>query len=492
MNLKLFLLFLFLLGGKGCLLGLSLKGDSDSTTFLNRTIEASELLSNYLQIPSVSGNEKNAGAFLAAFCEEKGLKVDYFSEEKSRYNFAASIYPLSIGKPNIILLNHIDVVPAKDSAHWAYGPYSGKIANNYVWGRGAIDAKGLAVMQLMALLEMKKKSRYIDLPYNITLLCVSGEELGGTTGAEIMTTFFLQYLNPVVIFGEGGSGLQGVLSSNPDKEVYGISFAEKKTLWLKLELTQNTFGHGATPAASYANKSMINALNRLNHRKVKLKFNRSNKLMFRRLGKAEGGIRGFLIRNINWWILQPFVKKYIKNDPLFTSMVTNTITVTQIINPPGPPNKIPNYSSAILDCRLLPGTSKKAFIRKLENILDEPDIKISVVNESPGGNFSRLNDFYKSMEKAILEHNAEAAVIPILFPATTDNSHFRGKKIPVYGLIPAVLDQEMIENIHSSNEKVSFEVLETAIDIYISFLHFAMEVPVDEDDFINLRSRREL
>lgn len=466
--------------------------EPDSTSFTDRTIRASLLLSEYLQIPSVSGNEIKAGEFFAGFCEEEGLEVDYFNEEKSRYNFAASIYPLSLGKPNIILLNHIDVVPAEDTTDWTYGPYSGKVVDGYVWGRGAIDAKGLAVMQLMALLEIKRKAEYMELPYNVTLLCVSGEELGGSTGAAIMTDFYLGYLNPVVVFGEGGAGLTGVLSSDPARKVFGVSFGEKKTLWLKLELTQNTFGHGATPAPQYANKSLINALNRLNNRKIKLRFDRSNRLMFRRLGRAEGGMRGFFIKKIHWWVLQPLAKKQFLSNPLYASLVTNTITVTQIYTPPGPPNKIPNYASAVLDCRLLPGTNKRGFIRRLKNILDEPDMKITIIEESPDARFSKLNDFYESMEEAILDFYQDAEVIPMLFPATTDNSYFRARDIPVFGFIPAVLDKEMVANIHSSNEKISLEALESGINIYTSFLHRAMDVDVDKDDLVNLRFRREL
>lgn len=492
MNISVFLLSFCLITFSGYIKGYCFFNDSDSVSYSSRTVRASALLSKYLQIPSVSGNEKKAGMFLAGFCEKKGLEVDYFTEEKSRYNFAASLYPLSWGKPNIVFFNHIDVVPATDTAGWKYDAYSGKIVNGYIWGRGAIDAKGLAIMQLMALLEIKKKAEYRELPYNVTLLCVSGEEVGGSTGAKIITDFYMGYLNPVVVFGEGGSGLKGALASNPGQKVFGISFAEKKTLWLKLELTQNSFGHGATPAPVYANKSMISALNQLQTRKIKLRFNRSNRLMFRRLGRAEGGVRGFLIHNISWWLLQPLVKKHLLSDPLYTSMVTNTITVTQIYTPPGPPNKIPDYASAILDCRLLPGTNKKRFIRRLKNILDEPDMQITIINESPDCKPSKLNAFYESMKTAILDYHPNAEVIPILFPASTDNSYFRAKGIPVYGLIPAVLDKEMIGNVHSSNEKISLEALESGINVYASFLNHAMEIPIEEDYFVNLRFRGEL
>lgn len=442
--------------------------------------ETAMLLSQYLKIPSVTGEEINAGKFLAEYCAVKGLQMDYFSTKKDSYNFAASLYPLSLGKPNIVLIHHIDVVSGGNSKLWKNGPFSGKIEDGYIWGRGALDAKGLGIMQLAALLEIQKKADSVEYPFNVTLLCVSGEETGGKKGTAIIMKYFLEYLNPVVVFGEGGSGLEGAVSSDPDQIVYGISVAEKKSLWLKLELQQITYGHGATPAPEYANKSMIEALNRINNRKLRLEFDRSNRIMFRKFGKVEGGIRGFFISNINWAILAPFVKSYVKKHPLYKALVTNTITFTNIFSPPGPPNKISNSASAVLDCRLLPGTSKKAFLRYLTNLIDDPNIKIHVINESAGGGFTKPDIFYDQMESAIKFHDPEAEVVPILFPATTDNSYFRKYDIPTYGLIPAVLSKGLIANIHSVNEKISLEILESGVAVYTTFLENVLKMEMDE------------
>jgi carboxypeptidase PM20D1 len=439
--------------------------------------EAAMLLSQYLQIPSISGNELKAGQFLAGVCAANGLIVEYFTVEKDSYNFAASLYPLSLGKPNIILINHIDVVPEGDTTMWTYPPYSGTIADGHVWGRGAIDAKGLGIMQLMAMLPLKEAADTTDLPFNVTLLSVSGEEVGGQNGAGIVVQNFLEYLNPVVVFGEGGSGLKEVLTKRPQTAFYGISVAEKRPLWIQLELQHVTFGHGATPAPAYANKSMIEALTRINTRKLRLEFDKSNRLMFRELGKAIGGINGFFVRRINWVVFSPFVKSYLKKNPLYKALVTNTITITNLYNPPGPPNKIASTASAILDCRILPGTSEKAFLRYLTNLIDDPNIEIKVLNKnSTSGGFSKPNVFYDAMEEAILRHDPTAEVVPLLFPASTDNSYFRHYDIPTYGIIPALITQEMVANIHSIDEKISIEALEQGVAIYTAFLMKAMEM----------------
>jgi acetylornithine deacetylase/succinyl-diaminopimelate desuccinylase-like protein len=192
--------------------------------------------------------------------------------------------------------------------------------------------------------------------------------------------------------------------------------------------------------------------------------------MFRRLGRAEGGIRGFFIRNINWSILAPFVRKQIEREPFLSSLLTNTVTVTNIYNPPGPPNQISTSATAVLDCRLVPGTSSKSFIRYIERKLDNDNIKVSVISESPEAQPSRLNKYYKALEEAVAISYPEAETIPFLFPATSDNSLFRSYGIPSYGLIPAVVTEQDINSIHSVNERISLDVLQSGIMVYYNFM----------------------
>ncbi len=432
--------------------------------------ETITLLSEYLQRESVTGNEKEAGIFMEDYIRSTGLHFRLFSDYNDRYNFAASLYPLDSGKPNIVFQNHIDVVPAENVDLWDHDPYSGHFDGKYIYGRGALDCKGLGIMQLKALLAFQHDYDSADLPFNVTVLFLSGEETGGSNGATYVINNFKEELNAAVVLGEGGAGYRDVLKNKPNKAVFGVSIAEKQSLWVRLKVTNDDAGHGAAPSANYANLQLINSLGRLNTRKVNLLFDRSTRQMFRRLGRAEGGFRGFFIRNINWSILAPFVRKQIENDPFFSSLITNTITVSNIYNPPGPPNQISNYAIAILDCRLVPGTSTKNFLNYIKRRLDNDNIEISVISQSPEAKPSRLNSFYKSLERAIAEVYPDAETIPFLFPATSDNSTFRAAEIPSYGLIPAIIQTSDINSIHSHNERISTEVLGSGIKIYYNFL----------------------
>ncbi|GAB3337893.1 M20/M25/M40 family metallo-hydrolase [Marivirga atlantica] len=463
--------------------------ESDSTKNWPKEVSYDEtvsLLSNYIQKSSVSGSEKEAGLFISNYITDStSLNLRVFSDDEDRYNLAASLYPLSSGKPNIILQNHIDVVPAEALEAWKYGPFSGYFDGEYIYGRGALDCKGLGIMQLKAVELFKEQYPNEEFPFNVTVLFLSGEEMGGKTGAHYMMQNHKEELNAVAVLGEGGAGYRNVLKSNPDKVIFGVSVAEKQSLWVKLKVMNNNAGHGAAPGKNYANLQLISSLNNLTNRKVLLFFNRSTRQMFKKLGKAEGGIRGFFIRNINWSILAPFVRKQIEREPFLSSLLTNTITVTNIQNPPGPPNQISNYATATLDCRLVPGTSVKSFLRYIERKLDNNNIEISVISQSPEAKPSKTNKIYDAIEESISREFPESETIPFLFPATSDNSVFRSYDIPAYGLIPAVVDESDINSIHSDNERISTKVLGNGIKVYYGFMQ-SLLVEKEEGFFKNI------
>ena len=176
-------------------------------------------------------------------------------------------------KPLILLTAHLDVVYA-DTAGWKYLPFSGTIAENCIWGRGAIDDRGPLAMQLLALAKFHQNNLQTELPFNIGVLAVSMEETIGT-GADFVVENHLKRLNPVVLFGEGGSGMKNIIPSKPNLPVFGISIAEKVPLWLMIEAKARSKGHSAT-SDLYASKNLLRALIRIEDEPAKIRFPQSD------------------------------------------------------------------------------------------------------------------------------------------------------------------------------------------------------------------------
>lgn len=427
---------------------------------------SAELLSRYIRHPSVTGNERIAGLFFSTVARQKGFHVDVLTDEPGSFNFTASLYPLKSGKPNVVLLNHIDVVPptAELERQYTHPPFSGAIADGKVWGRGAIDDKGKGVMQLMAMEYYLDLASEVDLPYNITMLSVSGEETGGYRGAGIVTGEFMDYLNPVVVYGEGGAGIPGVLKRKTDRKLFGVSVAFKRSLWIELILRNSTSGHAAIPPSDYVVRQKNRALNRLLERSRKVEFSETTRNMFSELGRIEGGLRGLALRNI--WLFRPLIIPPMKREEVIRSLITNTITVTSINTPPGATNQVPQEIRAVLDCRLLPEVSTGQFLKDITKTLDNEDVEIRILHERRQTPATSVDEYYYYMKDALKEVFPRSEVLPILAPAANDNDYFRAHGIPAYGILPVYLPVHLLETIHNVDERMPIESLEQGIATY--------------------------
>ena len=430
--------------------------------------EAALILSEYVSYPSVSGTEKPAGEYLMDQCRKRGLFIRVFSDTIDSYNFSASLYPLELNKPNIIFLSHIDVVPAGEEEAWKHPPFSGEIFRDTLWGRGTLDMKNAAVMELLAVSSFTDTAAAVDLPFNVSLLCVSGEETFGFNGSRIIVRDHLAELNPVLVIGEGGAGVTGIVSKSPDRPVFLISVNDKRAVWLSLSLHHETSGHGAVPPDLYANKLMISALENIVSIRPRVKFNDETLEMFNALGRLEGGIKRCVLGSPR--LFKPVIAASLRKDPLMLSAVTNTVTVTRFISPGTEINQIPQDVSALLDCRLLPETGTDEFLDYLRKKMRNDSIDIEIVEETRNAPTTDTGDYFRMLGDAIAETYEDAAVVPILFPATTDNNFFRAEGIPVLGTIPVCLTQDLLETIHNYNERIPVEALVRGTETYRRFI----------------------
>jgi carboxypeptidase PM20D1 len=428
--------------------------------------EYAHVLSRYIQLESEQHHEKPSALYFMEECRKKGLYTEVLTPVDTAFNVIASLYPLSCGKPNIVFLNHLDVVPPGDTTLWKYPPYSGKITDSLIWGRGAIDMKGLAVAQLFAVAEFTELARTKDLPFNVSILAVSGEETDGHNGAELIANNFFEKINPVIMFGEGGTGVKTLIKANPDQVIFGVSTVEKSKIILQLDMEIKSSGHGSVPPKEYAMKEMIFALEKMLKKKPDIRYYTPSVRGLKTLGKYEKGIRGFVQRNFTFLFFRPFIKRQIKNDPVLASFFANTYTLTKLTIPEGTSNMISHHASAIFDCRLIPDMSVDRFIKNVHNWVDDPRVKIKVVSEIRAAPKTNSDEFFVILKKSIQDIYPDAAVIDILTPSTTDNNYFRSKGVPVYGIFPAVFTQEELESVHNINERVHFNEIEGSIEVY--------------------------
>jgi len=436
--------------------------------------DAVKFLSKYVAIPSVSGQENEAAYWLAQQCEEKGLNIEYITNNLGSVNFAASLYPLSSGKPNIVFLNHIDVVFAGDEKLWKYPPFEGVMAEGRVWGRGSFDNKGLAVIQIFAVEQFVDLAMKEELPFNVTVLCVSGEETGGLTGSALVAKDFVERFNPMVVIGEGGSGMDELSFLEGTGPLFGISIAEKGCILVKLSWTSDNAGH-ASIAGNYASLMMINGLYKLLNAPHPIIMTKEAELMFSSVGEKLGGIKGKVMSKPRSKLFMSFLKQHAQKNPELNEILTNKITLSGLESTKTSYNQVSQEEAAILDCRLLPGETPEGLVNFIKNTLQDSLVQISIVEHGPLPLTTEPEYFFNLLAYALESEFDGASVVPMLLPASTDNSYFRALGIPVYGLNPMIVSPDQLKAIHSYDEFIKFVDIDRGIDVFVSFIKAALE-----------------
>ena len=147
--------------------------------------EAADTLRQLLRIDTTNppGNEKPAAELLARILREEGFAPELAGAERERPNLVAKLAadPANRTERPLVLSCHLDVVPA-DLDRWTHPPFDAVDTDGCIWGRGAIDMKGFAVMGLTVLLMAKRRG--FSLNRDIIFAAVADEEAGTELGSR--------------------------------------------------------------------------------------------------------------------------------------------------------------------------------------------------------------------------------------------------------------------------------------------------------------------
>lgn len=126
------------------------------------------------------GGETEANTFLKQKYEQLDLEVDMWEEEAGRANLVG-VWKGTGGGKSLIHNGHIDTVPPGLSKNWKSGdPFSGKVQDGRIYGRGSCDMKGPVVSQMMAITAIQRAG--LRLRGDVILESTVGEEnMGGAT-----------------------------------------------------------------------------------------------------------------------------------------------------------------------------------------------------------------------------------------------------------------------------------------------------------------------
>ncbi|MCA9815872.1 MAG: M20/M25/M40 family metallo-hydrolase, partial [Cyanobacteria bacterium HKST-UBA01] len=144
------------------------------------------------------------------------------------------------------------------------------------------------------------------------------------------------------------------------------------------------------------------------------------------------------------------------SDLLKSSMLRNTISLT-VMKAGYKTNVIPASASAQLDCRLLPDVKKDEFIKWIKGIIDDPTVKISVLEWNQSDPSSMETEMVAAIKKVAAAEDAKVPVVPVIVPWFTDSHWFRELGVQAYGFQPCEVDKEHFATMHGKDERISID-----------------------------------
>jgi len=147
----------------------------------------------------------------------------------------------------VVLMGHFDVVPVVPGteSRWTHDPFSGKVADGFIWGRGTLDDKVTVIAVLDA---VEHLLRHGHTPTRTIYLAFGhDEEVGGEGGAGRIAERYRQrgLARPALVLDEGGALFEGGFPGLASP-VALVGIAEKGFLSLELKVSGDG-GHSSTP-----------------------------------------------------------------------------------------------------------------------------------------------------------------------------------------------------------------------------------------------------
>jgi len=403
------------------------------------------------------GNERDCITYISHLLEAAGIEVHLLSKNPHRPNLAARLR----GKkdvPPLLLYGHVDVVPA-DGRDWKYPPFEAKVADGFVWGRGALDMKGAVAMMVCAFI--KAKTDNLHLPGDVVLCLLSDEEDLGECGARFLVEHHPEIFKGIrFALGEFG----GFTLYVGGKKFYPIEIAQKQKCGVKA-VVRGPAGHGSAVMRGGAMAKLAKLLEQLDKNQLPAHVTPAAEMMFNAMADALPFPTNRILRQLLNPKRTDFILKKILGEKgnVFAPMFHNTVNAT-VVKGGERLNVIPSEIEVQMDVRLLPGFGPDDAIKELRPIVgDEVELEVMLYDAGPAEPDMVLFDMLAGILK---EADPEGIPVPLLLTASSDARFFSRLGIQTYGFTPMQLPEDMNFNrtIHAANERIPVKTLEFGID----------------------------
>ena len=433
---------------------------------------AAERLAGAVRIPTISHedpSEFDAGAFrsLHAYFEAEfpqvhsQLRRETVATHSLLYTWPGSDASL---KP-ILLMGHLDVVPVEPGteANWQEDPFAGRIADGFIWGRGAIDNKSAVVGTLEAV-EMLLSGGFQPVR-TVYLAYGHDEEVGGIGGArEIADLLNRRGVELEMVLDEGGVIGDGILPGI-SAPVAMVGIAEKGFVSIELSATA-AGGHSSLPPRQSTIGVLSAAIARLEENPMPARLESPTRQLFDRIGPRLPFAQRAAFANL--WLSRALVIRNLESSPTTNAMVRTTTAAT-IFQAGTKDNVLPSVARAVVNFRILPGDSVSGVVEHVRRVIADSRVEIRTVGRfyaEPSPVSSTESQSFQTLEQTIVKMTPDTIVAPYQVVVVTDARYYSGLSRNVFRFLPVRLTSQDLQRMHGTDERIAVHHYETAIRTY--------------------------
>jgi len=426
-------------------------------------VEAIELLQDLLRTRTVNppGEEAAAAGIIEAHLSAAGLKTKIFDSPQGRSSSIAHVEGPH-DRPALVLLSHSDVVPVEEEK-WSRDPFGAEVAEGFIWGRGALDMKSIAVMHAVAAAELAGSKR--ALTREVILVMAADEEAGGGEGARWLVeehsdqVGFGEGRPPPEVMAEGAYGLVGTL----ERPVMPIALGEKTAVWFDL-VAKGDPGHGALPPEQQAPVNLAILIKEVAgfgtprvHPVMREQFS-----MLKTASSGKAGVAFRALASPAGGVIARAIAPQLRKAGALGLLLSDSVTPTQIAAG-YKSNVVPAEASASFDCRLLPDTDVDEFIASVDKKARGRGGNVANVQQKGRGPVSEQGPLFEVLEQVSRELVPDVVTTVSLSPGITDARFFRARGATAYGWCPLMLTPDLLATIHGHDERIAIEDFEKAV-----------------------------
>ncbi len=445
-----------------------------------------ESLRDLIRIPSVNppdpatpDGELRVARYLADRLTSIGLRPEIVEPVPGRGSVHVRLRGDGTGGDPFLLLSHLDVVPAPGD-RWTHDPFAADIADGYLYGRGAVDMKGMVALELAVIERLVAETRAAGLDpatdpvpglrRDVLFTCAADEEAGGRAGARWLIEHRAGWFDAAGAVNECG----GVSVTVAGRRLYPIQVAEKGFAPYRIHV-RGTWGHGSVPRTDNAAVLAAEIVRRL----AEPGPIRITPVMRRFLEAAAAELPaavGAVLQRIAAGELDTAAADRALDtacDPVYArflrALVRDTLS-PDVLAAGVKYNVIPGDAMIEVDCRVLPGTTEPMIRAEVERrigpeLLAHCTIELIVWGEPV--ETPAEGPLWDILVSTLRDHDPDAVPLPVMMPFGTDAKSTSLLGVPTFGFSPLRLDpdERFAERFHGVDERVSLEALRFGLPV---------------------------